>query len=126
MLHYVPGVCDVVERTDQANRMSERYYRWVSESRSAAEGTCAPVGGLAASILFRFGLVLDSLDQDLDLLNEHRQIESSKTHLRRRNAIVLDVGRNVLVMKVCTFQGQLVWMWLRIVPVQFLFACQTS
>ena len=52
----------------------------------------------ASSILFRFGLVLSFLDQIFDLLNEHRQIRASKTHLWCGNTVVLDVGRDVLVV----------------------------
>ena len=57
-----------------------------------------------------------SVDQRDDFLNEKGQIGSGKTQLRGRNAMMLDIGRNMLVMRSRTAQGGLLRMRLGIIP----------
>ena len=63
--------------------------------RSGAEATSA---GRAGWVRFGIGKRLLCFANLLNLLNERGKIGTTKTHIRRGNAVVLDVGRNVLVM----------------------------
>ncbi len=56
------------------------------------------------------------LQQCLNLPNQYGKIGTSKTHFRGRDAIVFDIGRNVLVMRMGTLQLWYIWVGHRVIP----------
>jgi hypothetical protein len=51
------------------------------------------------------------LQQCFNLLNQYGKIGTSKTHFRGRDAIVFDIGWNMLVMWMGTLQCWIIRMW---------------
>jgi hypothetical protein len=56
-------------------------------------------------------------DKRLNLPNKSRQIGMNEAHLRRRNSIMLDIRRHMLVMRTRAPQSEIIGMRLRVVPV---------
>jgi hypothetical protein len=82
-------------------------------------GECQIIIGSVVSAQGRSDPLLCLLDDGLNLLDEYGQVGLRKTHLCRRYTIVLDIGGNMLVMRIRALQGGLIRMWLGIVPTQF-------
>jgi len=60
--------------------------------------------------------------QMLDFLDEIRQVGLGERKVGRGQAMMFDVRRNVFVVRMGGRQGRIVWVGLRIVPVQLLAA----
>jgi hypothetical protein len=60
-----------------------------------------------------------------NLLDEHRKIGMSETHLWCRDTVVFRVGWYVFMMGKCGSQGRIVRMWEVIIPIQ-LFLCAVN
>ena len=58
----------------------------------------------------------------LDFLDEIRQVGLSERKIGRGQAMMFDVRRNVFVVRMGGRQGRIIWVGLRIVPVQLLAA----
>ena len=58
--------------------------------------------------------------QGLNLHNQRRQVWLKEAHVGRWNAVLLDVGRNMLVMRMRGCQQRLIRVRLGVVPIQFL------
>ena len=73
------------------------------------------------SKLGRAFLAFDFFDKHFNLLNQRWQVGLSETHLWRRNVMVFDVGRDMLVMGMRALQLLIARVRLRIIPVQLFF-----